>query len=451
MDKLKKCDYLSKFIEGEMEYIGIDTGYSSKVLTRSEFSDIRREKSYTLKNDEIVEFNFTEISEVDGKVVIYSEECPVKEFSPLLDGSINGILKLLWFLEILKGRSIEIESFSTNLFYQDGEGNPILLSPKIVSFLNSRRSLSNSLEFISKYQHPELGGREGILFSIGVLLYEVATGSYPYNYETVEELRDSIRRGAYKKPSWIKKSINRELEIFIESLLNVEVKLNFTDIISSIKELWEKPERENPKADDKELNSFLFKEKFRKNVIKYRGYIIGGAIALLLSGLFFGSIIYNSLQPPATAGFTSKQVVESYFSSIQTLDTELIEDCLKKGVKKRVSSEIASLFVSTQYKEQMAGIQGHYTPVEWKALPDSEKNRVFVYGIDKLAITKITDNSFDVTYEKWISDTDPEFEEEGLQNVFKQIYHEIFTLEETKFSYVISNVETLKEDRVQVW
>lgn len=451
MDKLKSCDYLSKFREGEKEFIGIDTGYTSKVLTRSEFSDIRRESSYTLIADELKEFNFTELSEVDNRVVIYSNDSHIKDFSPLLDGSIDGILKLLWFIEILESRGVEIKDFASNLFYQDSEGNPILLSYNLVHFLNSRRSLSNSMEFLSKYKYPELSSKESLLFSIGILTYEAATGEYPYNYETIEELRDSIRRKAYKKPSWVKKDINRELEAFIESLINLETELNYNNIINEVKTLWTKPANEKPVEDNGDLKRFLFKEKLRKNAIKYRGFIIGGAAALVFLGLFFGSIIYNSLQPPATAGFTPKQVVETYFSSIQTLDTALIEDCLDKGVKERVSKEIASLFVSTQYKEQMAGIQGHYTPAEWRELPDSEKKTVFVYGIDKLKITKINDLTFDLTYEKWISDTDPEFEDEGLQNVFKQIYHEIFTLEETKYSYMISNVETLKDEREQVW
>lgn len=449
MDKLKNHDYLSQFQDNGKKFIGLETGFTSKSLNRTEFSDIRKSNSYIIINGEIEEFNFPEISEHGGKVVIYNEENPFIDFTPLLNNSLESIEKLISTLIILKNRGLGIDEFSTNLFYKDINGNPIILSPTIVSFLNSRRSFNNSGDTLVKYKSPALSGSESITFAIGVLLYEVITGEYPYNFDSHEELRDNIRRGAIIKPHWVKKNINRELSGFIEDLLTGNCDLTLEDILKKVEALKNSLETDSFSSEDsKAYKRFLFKEKLRKNSIKYRGLLIGAAVALVVVGSFVGTMINNALKPPATAGFTPEQVIEAHFSSIQTLDTGLFDDTRKKSVKKRVATELSSIFVTVQMRGQYEGVKAHYTPQEWNNLPEDEKKHAFVYGINGLELVAISNMEFKVNYEKWVSETNYDNDQ---QEVFVTSFKEIFTLEETKYSYRISNVETLEEDRVKIW
>lgn len=458
MDKLKTHDSLCLLSIDGKEALGIDTGLTSKALVRTNFSDIRKDNSYILKSGELISFNFDKRDELNGKVIIYSSNTSIN-FTPLFNGTLESLAELLYFLEILESNNIEISNYSNNQFYKDNDGNPILLSPKIIDFINDSRSLTSNEELVSKYKHPKMKNSEAMLFSIGVLLYEAITKEYPYNYNTIEDLRDKMRRGQFRKAQWFNHKLKPEVSETIINLLTGDHEYTYDSLFKKVEsfikegitvELNNKLESLE-KQYKSELKWFNFKEKSRAFFVKNKGAIIGFSIGLLLVGSFFGTIIYNALQPPITTGFTPKQVVESYFSCFHTLDTDLIDDVLKKGVKKRISDEIASIYVTTKMRGQYEGIKPNYTPAEWYELPDNEKNSVFVYGIHNLEIKQLNDLTFAIQYEKWISEGNPTPTDPGYQDVYKWNFEEVFTLEKSKYSYVISKIETLKEEKIKVW
>lgn len=459
MDKLKKHDSLCLLSIDGKEALGIDTGFTSKALIRTDFSDIRKDNSYILKNGDLTSFNFDKRDELNEKVVIYSSTIST-DFTPLINGTLESIAELLYFLEILKSKNIELNSYNNNQFYKDREGNPFILSPKIINFINDSRSLSSNEEFVSKYKHPNMKKPNSMLFSLGILLYETITKEYPYNYNSIEDLRDKMRRGQFRKAQWINHKLKPEVIEVVTSLLTGDNEYSYNELFKKvegfIKEGITDDLNNNLESQKKQYSSelrwFNLKEKSRAFFIKNKGAIIGFSIGLILAGSFFGTIIYNALQPPITTGYTQEQVVESYFTCFQTLDTYLMDDVLKKGVKKRISDELASVYVTTKIRGQYeGGTKPTYTPAEWYELPDDQKNSIFVYGIHNLEIEKTDDLIFIVKYEKWISENNPTPSDPGYQDVFKWEYSEIFTLEKTKYSYVISNIETLKEEKTKIW
>lgn len=458
MDKLKNHDTLCHFMVDGKKVLGMDTGLTPKSLIRTEFSDIRKENSYVLKSSELETFNFDQRGEFQGNVVLYSKDHSF-DFFPLNNGSLESIAELLYFLNILKGNEINIDHYSDNQFYKDENGNMILLSPKIISFINESRSLASNQEHVSKYKHPNLTGEKLVLFSVGTMLFQQITGEYPYQYDTVEDLRDKIRRSQFIKPQWLKPNLKDEVVETITALLSGEHDFSYELILQKVEDYIKNGvvQEDNSQIENlekqykREYKQFKFYSNARAFLVKNKGRLIISGIALLFVGSFFGTIIYNALQPPITAGFSPTQVVESYFSSFHTLDTDLMDDVLKRGVRKRISDELASVYVTTKMRGQYEGLKATYTPAEWYELPDDKKNLVFVYGIDQLEIEKVSDLVFNVVYEKWASHPNPIPSEPGFQDIMKWVYEEEFTLEETKYSYEISNIETLKEEEIKVW
>ena len=146
-------------------------------------------------------------------------------------------------------------------------------------------------------------------------------------------------------------------------------------------------------------------------------------------------------------------MLETYFEGFQTINPELLDDTLKNGVRNNDSEEISAIYVTSKMKMQYDSSLAYLTPQKWLELSDDKKFNSDVYGINNLKYETIGPNTYRVNYEKWFTeavdkdsvDTNPEI------GVFKIEKEEIFTLEETKFSYIIINIETISEKSEHVW
>ncbi|MGL1890428.1 MAG: hypothetical protein OCD02_02325 [Spirochaetaceae bacterium] len=449
------------------ETLGLNTGLTDKSTNGTNFSDIRRDFGYILNGTKLEKFNLPEITEIDGKLVIFSKtlNCGIEPFFTK-NNSISEIKELVNFIEILEENSINLKNFARNLFYKTSDGHILMMPLTVIEFLNDRKSLNKKESEVSKYLHPSLSGEQSILYSIGILLFEQLTGIYPIEYNSVEDLRDKMRRKILLKPRWENIKLSDKTCELIENLLNPPEEDSITIKQCSLELAEIKTEgfvrEQNDTTEEETVNLknrtwFLKKESFRAWIIKHRGRIIilGSIIGIL--GSFFGTIIYGALQPPQTSGFTPEQVVESYFTSFQNLDTELLSDTKKDNVRKSDDNELSTLYVTTKMRTSQGGASpnspdlGMYTPTEWLEFSDEKKSDVDVYGIYNLKITTINSLEFNVTYEKWFSQADNQDLEHVVMSKYKLVREEIFILEETKYSYQINEIKIISETEEKVW
>lgn len=445
---------------GVRDLLGINIGINNKGTAGTEFSNIRKDRGFILKDGEISEFNLPMITEIDNEVIIYSEEfnCGL---SPLFNeqSDFDTIKEIIHFFNILKDRGEEIHSYATNLLYRSSEGDLLMMPPRIIQFINGKESLKKKLHDLTKFRHPDLKGERCLLFSIGILLYEHSTESYPIEYRDVEDLRDKMRREIFIKPRWAKPELSIEISDLIENLLDINRDITLKETLERISSI-NKEDLYNKDVSEEELNTLttaknrlLKSENYRYLLNKHRGLMIGIGIALIIFFSFFGTIISNALKPPATAGFNQLQVIEAYFSSFQERDVELLEDTVKKDVRKSDSNEIATLYVTERMRAQYEPNQRMHTPAEWLALSDDLKGLTEAYGIYNFEIEPIdpVNNLYAVSYEKWYTLNNEAADMTMTREIRKIIREEIFTMEETKYSWVISNIKTLMERDELVW
>lgn len=440
--------------------LGLNIGLSNRGTAGTEFSEIRKRPGFILKGNVLEEFNLPEITEIDDKIIIYSNSLS-SGINPLFtsDNDLVTIKEVVRFFTILKDKGIELTTYSRNLLYKTDDGNLIMLPPDIIEFINERDSLAKKLSNQSIFKHPDLKSEQSLLYSIGILIFEHTTDGYPIVYSDVEDLRDKMRRKKLIKPRWKNVKLNDDICKLIEDLLDSELELTLNQILPRLEKLLKDGIfRDDINLEDEILqndrlkNKMIKAEEHRRFLIKNKGLLIGVGIGIMILVTFFGTIISNALKPPKTVGFSEQQVIETYFAAFQTLDPELIDDVLKKGVRKNDSTEISTLYVTVKMRTQNDATAQMVTPAEWLTLDDVQKSNTDVYGIYNLEIDPLNDISFTVHYEKWF--TQPENDDisaEYIMEVQKLIKDEIFTMEKTKYSYVISKIETISERSEKVW
>lgn len=442
--------------------LGLSTGVTNRSTAGTDFSEIRKNSGYILKDNNFTEFKLPEITEIDDKIVLYSKdlECIIKPlFSNNDNDNIQTIKEILRFFTLLKDSGIKPSTYAANLIYKTNDGELLMMPPAIVHFINERVSLPKKLSDLSIYRHPDLKDENSLLYSMGILLFQHTTDNYPIIYRDVEDLRDKMRRKKIVQPRWENIRLSDDLCKLINDLLDIDIEIDLKTTLKRLELLIkngiyrEDGDFENENKQNLELKrKMLLSETRRAILIKHRTLIIGITLGSIMLITIFGTMISNALKPPQTAGFSSQQVIETYFASFQTLDPELIDDVLAKGVRKGDSTEISTLYVTTKMRAQTDPTARMIPPKEWLTYDDEKKSNSSVYGIYNIDITPLDENRYNVSYEKWY--TQPASDDisiEYVAEIHRLIRTEIFTMEKTKYSYEIINIETLTEKSEKVW
>ncbi len=440
--------------------VGLNTGLTPKGTTGTEFSDYRRDKGYILRDSNLVEFTLPEIEEINGKVVIYSNDLNF-DVKPLFSttNDIGTIRELVSFVKLLQEKGVDVPNFSTNLFYRNKKNEIFIFPPRIIEFLNSRRTMAATEKELSLYSHPDLKNENSFLFSVGILLFKQTTGEYPIEYSSVEDLRDKVRRKRIMDPRWKNIYLSDRAYALIKNLLFQEENITISECLNEMifleKNGFERELEDSQilqKTNEKRLNSFLKNDRRKAFLNKNLTAIVISTVVFVIVVSFFGTIIKKTLEPPATTGFTSEQVVEAYFTSFQTLDASLIQDVLGKDVRNNDEREVSTLFVTSSIRKNAGDDVGFITPREWNELEDIKKDKTPVYGIHNLDIKPISEDKFQVNYEKWYTEPEEtELREEIKLIISRRVREEIFTLVETKYSYEVSQIDTVSEKIEKVW
>lgn len=459
MNKIKNIENSMILAIDNKNLLGLNIGLSNRGTAGTEFSEIRKKNGYILKSSGLETFTLPEITEIDDKVVIYSNDlnCGIK---PLFssDNDLDTIKEVVRFFSLLKEIGDDTSYYAANLIYKTDDDQILMMPPSIIEYINERESLAKKLSNLSIYRHPDLKGERSLLFSIGVVLFEHTTDNYPIEYNDVEDLRDKMRRKRFSKPIWKNIKLNTEICTLIETLLDADRHITLEDTYNQLKTLATKglyrteidQEKEQSIYTRKE-NNLLRSEINRARFIKYKGALVGVGIVVLVLFGFFGTMITNALKPPTTTGFSQQQVVETYFTAFKSLDPQLIDDVLAKGVRKGDSTEISTLFVTLKMRTQSDPTSKLLSPKEWLELSEDKKGNADVYGMHNLKIENLDKNKFSVRYEKWFTQPADSYSEEYVMEVYKLIRDEIFTLTETKYSYEVSDITTVSERSEQVW
>jgi hypothetical protein len=368
---------------------------------------------------------------------------------------------LIKALLTLQGAGHPVEELQTDAVCFLEEDGVLFLPPELMHELRDLRPEKYRLLTYQSLNHPELrGSADQLSFALAVLLHRLLRGSYPFEAATEEELRNRIR---YQKLSPLVLTLPGLREEISQAILRG---LHRAEGPAPTLEQWLQllgdaagrgPYRQLDLAEQEAIGEQARRQQaratraYRNRVFWQRHWktvLIVVAAAAAIGGLG-GSFLKNLLAPRLTRGFTPRQVVESFYGGMNTLDHALMEDCVVGRAGKETIREVISVYVLSRVSLGYEGKSHIVRADQWVAegrpkLPPTET----VYGVTDLEIRQergAPEPVFLASYTKWVPTpgNDGENSPPDVPRFTSQTVRERLYLRQDRRDWVIHRIQRL--------
>jgi hypothetical protein len=398
------------FIERNKDrYLAIDTGLKPKSFIGVDTSKLQSLPGLIIHNNETTNWKLQGVAEIEGTMFFYGPYLEGSSFSEL-DLTPEILLDLTTALDCLKDRKFPVHQFSLNSLFRTIDGKILLFPPLLIDFLNNNRKRQVNMNMLFPWNHPKLGGNQSKAFTIAALAYKSITGDLPFPGKDEEEIEKLMNKENYRSPLCCEPLLKNEISsLIIDSFAGKGDISRWKKVLL----LWIKEGMHNTSLSQIEESRICEIEKRREskriknnkisnNFQKNKGKLLVGIISLTFLLILIQAPLSKYLEPPVTLEMSREEVIKLYYSCFQSLNTEIMDDCITKKAGKNDINEISTIYVTTKVRSSYEGSTGMIDPSEWKQQGMKPVDPgVQVWGISELSITQISTDLFEVTYEKW--------------------------------------------------
>lgn len=453
----KEMGNIAVLSDDNKRYLALATGLNNRALAGTNFSELRKEPALLSNGESATEIHFEHMVEIKEKIYIYADYLSLTPLTDILFAHEERVISLVsrsvTLFKEAHSRGIEIEAFSSALLFLSDNNELFMLPPSIVNFLNHRDNARHQEVVSDVYLHPDLEGDEGLRFSIGVLLYRSFTGVFPFTGDQPEHIRDKMRTQKKLKAQVYNPKLTAEFSDCITELLKAksstelnEIPQKLNEIKNIYRELRDDELEEEQKKNSSLIENFIKGYKRKLFLLKYRTAIVISSLVFLIFLSIAIPMIQQALAPPLTAGYSQEEVLDAYFSSLNELDTKLLEDTTANHVRPNEREHMIHVFVASRVLSEREKRKVVLTPEEWLDLKEEERPGHQAFGTRNTDIIRSGENSFLISYEKWITVNE---NDKVTIKVFTR--EEEFILQKTEHSYIISEIRTLSESEENIW
>jgi len=469
-------------LENNREILGIPTGIKGKSFALTKLSALKNEKGWIVGQDDITEWKVDGFLVREGEIFLYGHKFSGRSLGAILEhskpkSSISVLSLLIGALKRLNSHGAEPFHIQSDSVIISDEGNILFLPPNLMKNVDSTRPLHYRIKVYDRYNNPSLQGEKSLSFTLGVIAYKFLTGEYPFDSETEEELHEKMRSQDLLPPRLIIPEINEEVSSFIMQSLGRDNESGKCSNLAEIPDLsqWETKLEQWGKGsiylkiseDEKtaviqqaESRRVKINKDFKRKVFWQRNWkkIAIISLAVIISGAVLGSIMKNVLAPRKTHGFTPIEVVKTFYNSMNTLDSQIISDCVIDKAGKQEVDEVTNLFVISRVSLGYEGKTSIISAPEWDKRGRPElKPPLSVYGVLNLKIETVRPVPrpvFLVNYQKWVPVSQGENPDKTNTSVNKGRAYQGFEitdklyLKKDRGDWVIHKIERLKREPV---
>lgn len=456
--------------DGE-DRLGIETLIPANSFALTKLMSNRRNSGVIVEDGTVSEWRFDGFVEHDGSILAYGPYRPGRSLSEVLrlpaEDALPYLARLASAYAAIPEDSPALQRLHTHgVILLDG-GGVLFIPPDILSSIREHQGMSAQIEQFERYNFPDLKDDVNRSFSFAVLAYLVLTGEHPYDGADDEAIHNRMRAAAhlpieYRRPE-LKPEICRVVDAALREPSNnvvapEEWARRFAEWCEGFTR--ELSESERQRIEEKSANEARKREKtFKRKEFgrKHGRRVVIIALIAIIVGSIPGTIIYNALQPRATAGFSAPEVIETFYGSVSELDHMTMEDCVVDDAGRPLIREVTNLFVLTRMRMSVEMQTGFVDAQSWRdaGLPELE-NQMSPYGTANLEIDFIRGDEeeqvYEVTYEKWSPDYDQQVIDENavmLGIVGTRIEERLF-MRRDRGDWVIYRIERLDEERLDI-
>ncbi|GAB4369185.1 MAG: hypothetical protein Kow009_05860 [Spirochaetales bacterium] len=384
-------------------YLGIRVASGKGVQSFIRLVNKEDRKGLILSDTGLDEWDIQGFTELDGELYLYgpSFQSLPEPFIHLFDLPPGTSLPSRWILFIRRLSQLSRTTHLPDKLYPQGmffleDGRLLILPEKIMDRVLSLEPLDQRITYFESCNHPDLTGEPNCSFFLAALTYRFCTGKDPYGGSTEEEIHSEMRTLPPVPASLERPGLNEELSEFLQTALTAKEKPSLYEWKERIESLSRQPllsqlTEEETARKRKEAKRFLAErirtQKRRNFWMKYKTHVLGLLLISLIGGYFLYDILSNALRPPRTLGMSPEEVVHLFYSSMNTLDHQAMEDCVDGKAGKSYIDEVTRLYVvsrmrmSVEMKNPMIDAETWYRKGR-PAIPEGQT----LYGIASLSI-----------------------------------------------------------------
>lgn len=302
--------------------------------------------------------------------------------------------KIFRIIKAMKAAELEHitlpDSGAIGIIYAD-DGSILFLPELLVTRSIAMRSQKEAAEYTESWRQPILPIEQMPSFSAAVMIYTIITGRRPFNADSPEALTEDFL-DCYFVPAEYVCTISKENAEILDTALKGKIKFrpSLKRLLSIFKEDISEvylPETKTAKkeAKDKANAKLISRTKRSRYIRRHFTQIAIAVLSVVIAAVITISIVNTELSRPTTKGLTSIQVVESFYTSMHSLQTESLDECISKDAGKDVKSIVTNIYVTS--KMQTAQGLRFFTPAQWITVGTPDRSSLF--GITHLKINGV--------------------------------------------------------------
>jgi hypothetical protein len=413
---------MTRISDGETRCLAISVGAAEgrgSALTK--ILGLKSSPGWLVDAADAHEWRFIGTMERSGQIFLYGPDESGRSLESVLSLSISQALpylsRLAEALSVLEQRGTPLFPLQTDAVLFSDAGSVLFLPPRVIREIRGLSPFSISRDSYEAINHPDLEGQQRASFALASMLYRIIAGRYPFGGSTAEEIHEQARKLEILAPDRIVPELASEVSSAVMrglcrprnaaglSLVEWTAKLKVWQSMDLMHEVQadekEKLSRESISRQEEKNRNFrrrIFWEKNWKIAVVIAACAIG-------AGVVVGSYLTRAFAPRPTKGFSSSKIVETFYLSMNRMDSALMEACVVNKAGQGEINEATNLFVISRVTIAYEGKSNIAAADEWDAhgRPAIDPPQS-VFGVTNLSIEKERpepEPMFIAVYEKW--------------------------------------------------
>jgi hypothetical protein len=397
--------------------------------------------------------------DVGGVTLADALELPFEKAVPLLG-------RLADALGTLAERAVPFFPLQSDAVVLDDRGGVLFLPPDVMKEMRGLRPFAENRDTFEALNHPDFQGEARASFTLGVCFYRTAVGRFPFTGADAEEIHEQARKLAVQPPDRLVPGLREEASALVMAALGRQRGQSAglgdwrAGFAAWTREGITHPVGENERqrmVQEASAREQGAAKRFRTRTFWEKNWkiIAIAAAGVAVAGAVLGSILSGVFAPRTTRGYPPRKVVETFYTSINSMNHTLMEDCVVDKAGKGEINEAMNLYVLSRVQMGYEGKANTVPADQWdRAGRPALKAGTAVYGVTDLAIFEESGEPapvYRVSYEKWSPDTGGSSGDSGnlgettLSTLRRKIVDRV-SLRSDKGDWVIFRLDRLSEE-----
>ncbi len=406
--------------------LAVPLGAPSRGTSLGRILALRSSPGWLVEGNAITEWRFQGVTERDGAALLFGPWVSGRPLSEVLELPLSETLpfisRLAQALLRLSERRIAPFPIQTDAVLFTDDGSVLFLPPEPMKEMRAVRTFETNFPTFDAFFDPDLSGESVLSFTLAAMLYRVITRAFPFSAASAEDLHEQMRKLEIPAPARLVPGLLPEISDSVMAGLGRGRSSGRSRPPLPVLEQWAKslsawtaarPVRELSAAEAKalvaeaEANRVASEARFRRRVFWEKNWktaaIIAAVVIVLGAGL--GSILKGVFAPRLTRGYSPARVVETFYSSMNTLDHMAMSACVVGKAGQADITATMNLYVISRVSTGYEGRSSIVAADEWdKAGRPKLAPTQSLYGVTGLSIRQDQGEPtpiFTVSYDKW--------------------------------------------------